>query len=46
VRPAGFTHPLREVLKWMAEGLLRHEPSRRGCFVNEVTSGDLDDIFR
>jgi DNA-binding GntR family transcriptional regulator len=27
-----------------AEGLVRHEP-RRGCFVNEVTEKDLDDIF-
>ena len=27
-----------------AEGLLRHEP-RRGCFVDEVTERDLDDIF-
>jgi DNA-binding GntR family transcriptional regulator len=27
-----------------AEGLVRHEP-RRGCFVNEVTEQDLDDIF-
>ena len=37
--------PLREALKVLtAEGLLRHEP-RRGCFVNEVTEQDLDDIF-
>ncbi len=37
--------PLREALKVLtAEGLVRHEP-RRGCFVNEVTSQDLDDIF-
>ena len=37
--------PLREALKVLtAEGLLRHEP-RRGCFVNEVTPQDLDDIF-
>ncbi|MES2980626.1 MAG: GntR family transcriptional regulator [Pseudomonadota bacterium] len=37
--------PLREALKVLtAEGLLRHEP-RRGCFVNEVTEKDLDDIF-
>ena len=37
--------PLREALKVLtAEGLLRHEP-RRGCFVNEVTERDLDDIF-
>jgi DNA-binding GntR family transcriptional regulator len=27
-----------------AEGLVRHEP-RRGCFVNEVTEKDLDEIF-
>jgi DNA-binding GntR family transcriptional regulator len=27
-----------------AEGLVRHEP-RRGCFVNEVTEQDLDEIF-
>ena len=27
-----------------AEGLTRHEP-RRGCFVNEVTERDLDEIF-
>jgi DNA-binding GntR family transcriptional regulator len=27
-----------------AEGLLLHEP-RRGCFVNEVTEKDLDEIF-
>ena len=37
--------PLREALKVLtAEGLIRHEP-RRGCFVNEVTEKDLDDIF-
>ena len=37
--------PLREALKVLtAEGLVRHEP-RRGCFVNEVTEQDLDDIF-
>jgi DNA-binding GntR family transcriptional regulator len=37
--------PLREALKVLtAEGLLRHEP-RRGCFINEVTEQDLDDIF-
>ena len=37
--------PLREALKVLtAEGLVRHEP-RRGCFVNEVTDRDLDDIF-
>lgn len=37
--------PLREALKVLtAEGLLRHEP-RRGCFVNEVTAKDLDEIF-
>lgn len=37
--------PLREALKVLtAEGLVRHEP-RRGCFVNEVTKQDLDDIF-
>ena len=37
--------PLREALKVLtAEGLLRHEP-RRGCFVNEVSEKDLDDIF-
>ena len=37
--------PLREALKVLtAEGLVRHEP-RRGCFVNEVTDQDLDDIF-
>ncbi|MBN9408980.1 MAG: GntR family transcriptional regulator [Burkholderiales bacterium] len=37
--------PLREALKVLtAEGLLRHEP-RRGCFVNEVTEKDLDEIF-
>ncbi|MBS0340994.1 MAG: GntR family transcriptional regulator [Proteobacteria bacterium] len=37
--------PLREALKVLtAEGLLRHEP-RRGCFVNEVTQRDLDEIF-
>jgi hypothetical protein len=37
--------PLREALKVLtAEGLLRHEP-RRGCFVNEVTAQDLDEIF-
>lgn len=37
--------PLREALKVLtAEGLLRHEP-RRGCFVNQVTEQDLDDIF-
>lgn len=37
--------PLREALKVLTvEGLVRHEP-RRGCFVNEVTERDLDDIF-
>jgi DNA-binding GntR family transcriptional regulator len=37
--------PLREALKVLtAEGLLRHEP-RRGCFINEVTEKDLDEIF-
>jgi len=37
--------PLREALKVLtAEGLVRHEP-RRGCFVNEVTETDLDEIF-
>ena len=37
--------PLREALKVLtAEGLLRHEP-RRGCFVNQVTEKDLDEIF-
>jgi DNA-binding GntR family transcriptional regulator len=37
--------PLREALKVLtSEGLLRHEP-RRGCFVNEITEQDLDDIF-
>lgn len=37
--------PLREALKVLtAEGLLRHEP-RRGCFVNEVSETDLDEIF-
>jgi len=37
--------PLREALKVLtAEGLLRHEP-RRGCFVNQITERDLDDIF-
>jgi DNA-binding GntR family transcriptional regulator len=37
--------PLREALKVLtAEGLVRHE-LRRGCFVNEVTEKDLDEIF-
>lgn len=37
--------PLREALKVLAfEGLVRHEP-RQGCFVNQVTEKDLDDIF-
>ena len=37
--------PLREALKVLtAEGLVRHEP-RRGCFVNEVTEQDLNEIF-
>jgi len=37
--------PLREALKVLtAEGLLRHVP-RRGCFVNEVSEQDLDEIF-
>jgi DNA-binding GntR family transcriptional regulator len=37
--------PLREALKVLvAEGLLRLEP-RRGCYVNELSVGDLDDIF-
>ena len=37
--------PLREALKVLvAEGLLRLEP-RRGCFVNQLSVRDLDDIF-
>src|SRR5574343_1712908 len=37
--------PLREALKVLtAEGLIRHEP-RRGCFVNQITEQDLDEIF-
>jgi DNA-binding GntR family transcriptional regulator len=37
--------PLREALKVLSvEGLVRHEP-RRGCFVNQVTEQDLDEIF-
>lgn len=37
--------PLREALKVLVgEGLLRIEP-RRGCFVNELSARDLDDIF-
>ncbi len=37
--------PMREALKVLtAEGLVRHEP-RRGCFVNQVTEQDLDEIF-
>jgi DNA-binding GntR family transcriptional regulator len=37
--------PLREALKVLtAEGLVRHEP-RQGCFVNQVTEQDLDEIF-
>ena len=37
--------PLREALKVLtAVGLMRHEP-RRGCFVNQVTERDLDEIF-
>jgi DNA-binding GntR family transcriptional regulator len=37
--------PLREALKLLAsEGLVRLEP-RRGCFVNELTMRDLDEIF-
>src|SRR3954462_11971549 len=37
--------PLREALRVpTAEGWVRHEP-RRGCFVNEVTEQDLDEIF-
>src|SRR3954466_6601553 len=37
--------PLREALKVLtAEGLVRHEP-RRGCFVNQVTEQDLEEIF-
>lgn len=37
--------PLREALKVLvAEGLLRIEP-RRGCFVNELSSRDLEHIF-
>jgi DNA-binding GntR family transcriptional regulator len=37
--------PLREALKVLvAEGLLRIEP-RRGCYVNELSARDLEDIF-
>lgn len=37
--------PLREALKVLvAEGLLRLEP-RRGCFVNELSARDLNEIF-
>ncbi|OZI76476.1 MULTISPECIES: GntR family transcriptional regulator [Bordetella] len=37
--------PLREALKVLAtEGLVRLEP-RRGCFVNELSLQDLEDIF-
>ncbi len=37
--------PLREALKVLvAEGLLRLEP-RRGCFVNELSTRDLENIF-
>lgn len=37
--------PLREALKVLvAEGLLRLEP-RRGCFVNELSMHDMDQIF-
>jgi len=37
--------PLREALKVLVnEGLVRLEP-RRGCFVNELSARDLDDIF-
>jgi DNA-binding GntR family transcriptional regulator len=37
--------PLREALKVLAaEGLVRLEP-RRGCFVNELSERDLDEIF-
>lgn len=37
--------PLREALKVLVtEGLVRLEP-RRGCFVNELSDKDLDDIF-
>lgn len=37
--------PLREALKVLAaEGLVRLEP-RRGCFVNQLSDRDLDEIF-
>ncbi|NYT79319.1 GntR family transcriptional regulator [Alcaligenaceae bacterium] len=37
--------PLREALKVLvSEGLVRLEP-RRGCFVNQLSGRDLDDIF-
>lgn len=37
--------PLREALKVLvSEGLVRLEP-RRGCFVNQLSARDLDDIF-
>ncbi|WP_397474573.1 GntR family transcriptional regulator [Pusillimonas sp.] len=37
--------PLREALKVLvAEGLLHMKP-RRGCFVNELTAQDLEEIF-
>ena len=38
--------PLREALKVLtAKGLMRHK-LQRGCFVNEVSEQDLDDIFQ
>ena len=41
----GISTPLREALKVLAtEGLVRLEP-RRGCFVNELSAQDLEDIF-
>ena len=41
----GISAPLREALKVLAtEGLVRLEP-RRGCFVNELSAQDLEDIF-
>ena len=40
----GISTPLRGPLRCWPPGLVRLEP-RRGCFVNELSAQDLEDIF-